>query len=89
MARRALVRRAFSDARIRTIAFAYLFAIAAYVNASAYRSTAWRAGGVLAIFAAVYGVLGAVRASRAEEDAGPPSWCCRRRWGGEPRSALD
>lgn len=107
MARRALVRRAFSDARIRTIAFAYLFAIAAYVNASAYRSTyptlasreafarsfgdnqavrllygephdlltvggytAWRAGGVVAIFAAVYGVLGAVRALRAEEDAG-------------------
>jgi ABC-2 type transport system permease protein len=32
--------------------------------------TAWRSGGVLAIFAAVFGLLAAVRAWRAEEDAG-------------------
>lgn len=31
--------------------------------------TAWRIGGTLAIFAAVFGMLGAVRALRAEEDA--------------------
>ena len=31
---------------------------------------AWRVGGVLAIFAAVFGVLAAVRALRAEEEAG-------------------
>ena len=32
--------------------------------------TAWRAGGMLSIFAAMWGVLAAVRAMRAEEDAG-------------------
>lgn len=32
--------------------------------------TAWRVGGILAIFAAVFGLLGAVRALRAEEDTG-------------------
>jgi polyether ionophore transport system permease protein len=32
--------------------------------------SAWRVGGVLAIFAAVFGLLAAVRALRAEEDAG-------------------
>ncbi len=32
--------------------------------------TAWRVGGTLAIFAAVFGLLAAVRALRAEEDAG-------------------
>jgi ABC-2 type transport system permease protein len=32
--------------------------------------TAWRVGGTLAIFAAVWGLLAAVRALRAEEDAG-------------------
>jgi ABC-2 type transport system permease protein len=32
--------------------------------------TAWRVGGTLAIFAAVFGMLAAVRALRAEEDAG-------------------
>ncbi|HEX5194355.1 MAG TPA: hypothetical protein VFW09_16270 [Solirubrobacteraceae bacterium] len=32
--------------------------------------TAWRVGGMLAIFAAVFGVLAAVRALRAEEEAG-------------------
>ncbi len=31
---------------------------------------AWRVGGVLSIFAAVWGLLAAVRAMRAEEDAG-------------------
>ncbi|MCC6831597.1 MAG: polyketide antibiotic transporter [Thermoleophilia bacterium] len=32
--------------------------------------TAWRVGGILALFAAVWGVMAAVRALRAEEDAG-------------------
>jgi ABC-2 type transport system permease protein len=32
--------------------------------------TAWRVGGTLAIFAAVWGILAAVRALRAEEEAG-------------------
>ncbi|MHB8696359.1 MAG: hypothetical protein ACYDHH_34545, partial [Solirubrobacteraceae bacterium] len=32
--------------------------------------SAWRVGGTLAIFAAVWGLLGAVRALRTEEDAG-------------------
>ena len=32
--------------------------------------TAWRVGGVVSIFAAMWGVLAAVRAMRAEEDAG-------------------
>jgi ABC-2 type transport system permease protein len=32
--------------------------------------TAWRSGGILAIFAAVFGLVAAVRALRAEEDAG-------------------
>jgi ABC-2 type transport system permease protein len=32
--------------------------------------TAWRAGGMLSIFAGMWGVLAAVRAMRAEEDAG-------------------
>ncbi len=103
----ALTRRAFVDGRVRTIAFAYLFAVYAYVQAAGYRSTyptlaarrafarsfagnsalrlfyglphnllsvsgysAWRVGGTLAIAAAVWGVLAAVRALRAEEDAG-------------------
>lgn len=101
----AIVRRAFADARIRTIAFAYLFAAVCYVNPVAYRHTyptlhdrlefahsfgtnkavvlfyghafdllsaggytAWRSGGILTIFAAVFGVLAAVRALRTEED---------------------
>jgi len=102
-----LARRAFRDARIRTIGFAYLFAIASILNPVAYRHTystlaerlafansfghnkavvlfygkaydlltvggysAWRTGGILAILAAIYGLLAGVRALRAEEDAG-------------------
>jgi ABC-2 type transport system permease protein len=104
---RALARRAFVDARIRTIAFAYLFAAVAYIQPVTYRHayatiadrlafarsfatnkavrmfygephdlltvggySAWRVGGTLAIFAAVWGLLAAVRALRTEEDAG-------------------
>jgi len=103
----ALARRALGDARIRTIAFAYLFAAVAYINPVAYRHTyptlaqrlafahsfgankavvlfygkaydlltidgytAWRSGGTLAIFAAIFGLLAAVRVWRTEEDAG-------------------
>ena len=103
----ALTRRAVTDAWIRTIAFAYLFAAVAYINPVAYRHTyptlaqrlafahsfgankavvlfygkaydlltiggytAWRSGGTLAIFAAIFGLLAAVRALRGEEDAG-------------------
>ncbi len=106
-AARALIRRAFADARIRTISFAGLFAAIAYIQPASYRTTyptladrlafahsfgdnkavrlfygvprdlltvggytAWRVGGTLAIFAAVWGMLAAVRALRAEEDAG-------------------
>jgi polyether ionophore transport system permease protein len=95
------------DARTRTIAFAYLFAIYAYIQPVGYRHTyataaerlsfahsfgankglrliygepfdvvtvsgytAWRVGGTLAIAAAVFGVLAAVRALRTEEDTG-------------------
>ncbi|HTT31926.1 MAG TPA: hypothetical protein VMG37_26155 [Solirubrobacteraceae bacterium] len=102
-----LARRAFRDARVRTIAFAYLFAIASFLNPVSYRHTyatlaerlafaesfahnkavvlfygkaydlltvagysAWRTGGILAILAAIFGLLAAVRALRAEEDAG-------------------
>jgi ABC-2 type transport system permease protein len=104
---RALIARASRDARTRTIAFAYLFALYSYVQPAGYRNayptlsarlefvhsfagngalrlfygypydaatvsgyTAWRVGGTLAIAAAVFGVLAAVRALRAEEDAG-------------------
>ena len=103
----AITRRAFADSRIRTIAFAYLFAGAAYANVAGYRSAyptladrlsfvhsfagndavrlfygkpydplsvggyaAWRVGGLLSIFAGAWGLLAAVRALRAEEDAG-------------------
>jgi len=103
----ALARRTFGDARVRTIAFACLFAAVAYINPVSYRHTyptlaerlsfahsfahnkavvlfyghaydllsvggytAWRSGGILAIFAAVFGLLAAVRAMRAEEEAG-------------------
>ncbi len=106
-AARALARRALRDARTRTLAFAYLFALYAYIEpvgfASAYKTladriafahsfanndairlfygypydpltisgySAWRVGGTLAIAAAALGVLAAVRALRAEEDAG-------------------
>jgi ABC-2 type transport system permease protein len=103
----ALARRAFRDARVRTIAFAYLFAAYSYIQPVGYRHayptqssrvafangfannaglrlfygephdlltvsgyTAWRVGGTLAIFAAVFGLLAAARALRAEEDTG-------------------
>jgi polyether ionophore transport system permease protein len=102
-----LARRAFRDARIRTIGFVYLFGIASILNPVAYRHTystlaerlafansfghnkavvlfygkaydlltvggysAWRTGGILAILAAIYGLLAGVWALRAEEDAG-------------------
>jgi ABC-2 type transport system permease protein len=103
----AIARRAFADSRIRTLAFAYLFAGAAYANVAGYSSAyptlaerlsfvhsfagndavrmfygkpyelltgggyaAWRVGGLLSIFAGAWGLLAAVRALRAEEDAG-------------------
>src|SRR5690349_9436414 len=96
-----LVRRAFLDAKVRTLAFVYVFAAYAYVQPAGYRSaypdladritfarsfgqnvglkllygdphdvqtvsgyTAWRAGGTLAIAAAIFGLLAAVRALR-------------------------
>ena len=102
-----LARRNFRDARVRTIGFTYLFAVASILNPVAYRHTystlaerlafaesfghnkavvlfygkaydlltvggysAWRTGGILAILAAIYGLLAGVRALRAEEDAG-------------------
>jgi ABC-2 type transport system permease protein len=104
---RALARRALRDARTRTIAFASLFALYAYIQPVGYRHTyptaadrasfaqsfaankglrliygephdlstvsgysAWRVGGTLAIVAAVFGLLAAVRALRTEEDTG-------------------
>jgi len=104
---RALARRALRDARTRTLAFGYLFALYAYIQPAGYRHTyptvsdrlafahsfagndalrlfygypydpvtvggysAWRVGGTLAIAAAVFGVLAAVRALRTEEDTG-------------------
>ena len=103
----ALFRRAFLDARIRTIAFAYVFAVYSWLQAAGYHSayptvadriefarsfagndairlfygypydvvsvggySAWRVGGTLAIVAAVFGMLAAVRALRTDEDAG-------------------
>jgi ABC-2 type transport system permease protein len=103
----ALARQVFRDARIRTFAFAYLFAIYSYIQPAGFRRayptladriafahsfagndairlfygypydvvsiggySAWRVGGALAIVAAVFGVLAAVRAFRTEEDAG-------------------
>ena len=102
-----LARRTLRDARVRTIAFVYLFGLVAYVQPVGYRSafpslqsriafarsfghnkavvlfygkaydlltvggySAWRVGGTLAIFAAVFGVLASVRALRTEEDSG-------------------
>ena len=104
---RALARRAFRDARTRTIAFGCLFAVYACIQPVGYRHayptvsdrlafarsfahndalrlfygypydpvtvggySAWRVGGTLAIVAAVFGVLAAVRALRTEEDTG-------------------
>jgi len=106
-ARTALVKRTFRDARVRTIAFAYVFAIYSWLQPAGYRKTyptladriafahsfagndairlfygypydvmtvggyaAWRVGGTLALAAAIFGVLAAVRALRAEEEAG-------------------
>jgi ABC-2 type transport system permease protein len=106
-ATRALALQALRDARIRTIAFGYLFGLYAYIQPVAYRDgyktlasrlafahafadnkavrlfygephnllsvsgyAAWRVGGTLAIFAAIFGLLAAVRAMRTEEDAG-------------------
>jgi ABC-2 type transport system permease protein len=102
-----VARRAFRDALVGTLAFAYLFAIYAYIQPVGYRHayptlfsriafahafgnnvglrlfygfpfdlltvggyTAWRVGGVLAIAAAAFGVLAAVRPLRADEEAG-------------------
>ncbi len=102
-----LARRGFADARVRTLGFAYVFALYSFLQPYGYRTaypdaigraafatsfgankglrifygepydlssvggyTAWRVGGTLAIAAAVFGVLAAVRALRAEEDAG-------------------
>ena len=103
----AIARRAFRDARVRTISFALLFFVGALTQATAYREgyptlaerikfartvgendgarllygaphdllsvggyVSWRVGGTMAVLAAVFGLLGAVRAMRAEEDAG-------------------
>ena len=103
----ALARRNFIYARARTVAFAYAFAVYAYIQPAGFRHTyptladriafahsfagnaairlfygypydpvtiggysAWRVGGTLAIVAAVFGVLAAVRAFRAEEESG-------------------
>ncbi len=105
--RSAIARRTLADSRVRTIAFAYLFAGAGYANLVGFRSAyptvagrvafarsfggndslrlfygtphdlltvggyaAWRDAGLLCIFAAVWGLLAAVRALRTEEDAG-------------------
>jgi ABC-2 type transport system permease protein len=104
---RALARRSFRDARVRAIAFGYLFVLYAYIQPVGYRHayptlsdrlafahsfanndalrlfygypykpltvsgySAWRVGGTLAILAAVFGLLAAVRAMRAVEDTG-------------------
>jgi ABC-2 type transport system permease protein len=101
------VRVAFRAARVRTLAFGYLFALYAYIQPAGFRHTyptlserlafarsfadnkalrlfygepydlvtvsgytAWRVGGTLAIAAAAFGLLAAVRALRAEEDTG-------------------
>jgi ABC-2 type transport system permease protein len=103
----ALARRAVGDARTRTLVFAGLFALYAYIQPAGFRTayptptdrlafaksfadnlglrlfygephdllsvtgyTAWRVGGTLAIGAAVFGLLAAVRALRTEEDTG-------------------
>lgn len=103
----AIGRRAFADARVRTVSFALLFFVAALTQAIAYREgyptlgerlrfartvgendaarllygtphdllsaggyVSWRVGGTAAVLAALFGLLGAVRAMRAEEDLG-------------------
>ena len=107
LARTAVARHSLRDARVRTIAFAYLFAAVAFIQPISYRHTyptvadrlsfahafgtnkavvlfygkaydllsvggysAWRVGGTLSLFAAVFGLLAAVRAMRADEDTG-------------------
>jgi ABC-2 type transport system permease protein len=104
---KAVARRAFADARTRTISFALLFFFASAASVLGYRSAyptradriefarsfgdskavrllygvphdlltvggyaGWRLVGSLSIFAALWGVLAAVRALRAEEEAG-------------------
>jgi len=104
---RVLAARATRDARTRTLSFAALFALYAYVQPAGFRHayptladrvsfahsfagndalrlfygypyevtsiagyTAWRVGGTLAIAAAAFGVLAAVRAFRGEEESG-------------------
>jgi polyether ionophore transport system permease protein len=103
----ALALRGVRDARVRTIVFAYIFALYSFVQPFGFRHayptlaeriafarsfagniglrlfygqphdvttvngyTAWRVGGTLAIAAAIFGLLAAVRAQRTEEDAG-------------------
>ena len=103
----AIARRAFADARVRTISFALLFVLATLAQATAYREgyptladrldfartleendvarllygtphdllsvggyVSWRIGGGMSVFAGLWGLLGAIRAMRAEEDAG-------------------
>jgi polyether ionophore transport system permease protein len=103
----AVARRAFADARVRTVSFALLFLLIAYASVVGYRHSyptaaerigfarafadnkaarlfygvphdllsvrgyaAWRLGGFTSIFAAMWGMLAAIRALRAEEDAG-------------------
>jgi ABC-2 type transport system permease protein len=102
-----VARRAFLDARVRTISFSLLFLVAGVTQAIAYREgypkladriafarsvgandaarllygtphdllttggyVAWRVGGGMAVFAALFGLLAAVRAMRADEDSG-------------------
>ncbi|MGO9882830.1 MAG: polyketide antibiotic transporter [Solirubrobacteraceae bacterium] len=103
----ALARRSFASGRTRTLSFAVLFALVAYIQPVSYRRayptladrlafarsfadnkairlfygvphdlltvggyTAWRVGGIVAVFAAVWGALAAIAAMRSEEDAG-------------------
>jgi polyether ionophore transport system permease protein len=103
----ALARRSFASGRGRTLSFAVLFALVAYIQPVSYRRayptladrlafarsfadnkairlfygvphdlltvggyTAWRVGGIVAVFAAVWGALAAIAAMRTEEDAG-------------------
>lgn len=104
---RTLWARSLRDVRVRAIAFAYLFAVVAYINPVSYRHayptlaerlafahsfghnkavvlfygkaydlltvggyTAWRSGGILALFAAVFGLMAAVRLIRSNEETG-------------------
>ncbi|HXR11522.1 MAG TPA: hypothetical protein VN770_04440 [Gaiellaceae bacterium] len=126
----ALVRLTFRDARIRTLAFAYVFAAYSYIQPVGYRHayptrssrlafagslgdnkglrlfygephdlltvsgyTAWRVGGTLAIAAAAFGLLAALRALRTEEDTGRAEIVLagvvgRRTWFGSAMAAV-